>query len=270
MNKLLWILSVYSNFFLAATDIPILMYHNINYKKDRYSVTPEVFRTQLEKLYNAGYVTVPLRDVIAKKKYLKNKQAVVLRFDGAKLSQFNYITDKNGKLRIDPKCAVGILLDFYKEHPSFGKNAFFALLPQCFEQPKYCKKKLKFLLKNGMELVNHGTKHIDLTNGTPEDVDNEFGKAMEKWTKILGPDAPQKIPYVATPFGAVPKREDTRKRLRKYAYNDVKYPQKAVLYAGWGYNRVAPSPFSPEFDPYALPSIEIGMTNFDKHFATFH
>ena len=78
MNKLLWmILTVCSYFFLAATDIGILMYHNINDKKDRYSVTPEVFRTQLEKLYNAGYVTVPLRDVIAKRKNISriNRQS---------------------------------------------------------------------------------------------------------------------------------------------------------------------------------------------------
>ena len=124
-----------------------------------------------------------------------------------------------------------------------------------------------------MELCNHGNKHINLTDGTPADVDNEFGKAMAKWTEFLGPDAGDKIRYLATPFGVVPKQDDTRQRLHKYEYNGIAYPQQAILYAGYGHNKVAPSPFSKEFDPFDLPSIEVckarGMPTFDEHFAKF-
>lgn len=268
MIKLWLLVTLYPSFLLAYT-IPILMYHNIDYTKNRYSVTPETFRSHLEKLYSAGYITAPLSDVLEKKPYLKKQKVVVLRFDGAKFSQFNYIKDKAGKLHINPKCAIGILLDFYKKHPSFGKHALFALLPQGFEQPEYCKKKLQLLLSQGMELCNHGTKHIDLTYCTPEDVDKEFGQAMAKWTGILGPEARKKICYVATAFGSVPKRQDTRERLRNYSYNGKSYPQKSVLFAAYRYDRIAPCPFSPEFDPYSLPSLEIDMKNFDKRLASF-
>ena len=98
MNKLLLIILYHSffltSFLLTAYNIPILMYHTIGYKKDRYCVTPEEFRTHLEKLYNAGYVTAPLSDILAKKPHLKKQKVVVFRFDGAKLSQFNYTTER--------------------------------------------------------------------------------------------------------------------------------------------------------------------------------
>ena len=69
----------------------------------------------------------------------------MLRFDGKNLSDGNYITDKKGKLRIDPKCAVGILLDFYKEHPSFGKNAFsFVFYRNALSSQNIAKKSLSF------------------------------------------------------------------------------------------------------------------------------
>ena len=96
-------------------------------------------------------------------------------------------------------------------------------------------------------------------------------KPWENFISILGPLARKKIRSVVTPYGAVPKRKDTRDRLRKFAYKGVTYPQNAILYASIsaGYNRIAPSPFSTEFDPYGLPAIEIGMTNFDKYLASF-
>lgn len=270
IRSTLSLITVLMSCLVMAYDVPILMYHHVTDKKTgRYYVTPKELRSHLQKLYDAGYVSAPLRDVIAKKPYLKRKKVVVLRFDGAKLNQFRYIKDKDGNLTIDPKCAVAILLDFYKEHPSFGKNALFCILPQGFEQPEYTKKKLEFLLDNGMELCNHSNKHTDLTHGTVADVDNEFGKAMEHWNKILGPRA-REINTLATPFGAVPKNKDTLKRLRKFEYRGKSYPQEAVLYAGWGYNRVAPSPFSKEFDRYALPSIEITAKNFDGHLVSFN
>ncbi len=269
MHKLiLLIVACIPYLLLTGHDIPILMYHNIDQRKDRYHVTTKEFRSHLEKLYKAGYGTAPLRDILAKKRYLKKKKVVVLRFDGASRNQFNYIKDKKGNLVIDPECAVGILLDFYKEHRSFGKNALFCILPQGFEQPEYTQKKLNFLLDQGMELCNHGYKHTDLTNGKSSDVDTEFGRAMDHWHKILGPRA-RKIDTLATPYGAVPKSTATLQRLKKFEYEGKEYPQKAVLFAAWKYNRVTPSPFSLEFDPYALPAIEITSQNFDRVLQSF-
>jgi peptidoglycan/xylan/chitin deacetylase (PgdA/CDA1 family) len=268
MKRYAWIFVISFCFAATATDIPFLMYHHVTDKiKGRYYVTPAEFRSHLEKLYNAGFVTAPLRDILAKKRYLKNKKVVVLRFDGARFNQFNYIKDADGKLKINPQSAVGILLDFYKEHPKFGKNALFVILPQGFEQPEYMKKKLEFLLDNGMELCNHGNKHIDLTKGSVADVDKEFGMAIDHWYKILGPRASE-INTLATPFGAVPKNKEARERLKKFQYDGKTYPQKAVLFAGWGYNRVTPSPFSRDFDPHALPSIEVNAKDFDTLLAS--
>ena len=170
--------------------IPILIYHSVDHKGGRFSVSPEDFRSHLERLYKAGYVTVPLADVLNKKEYLKKQKSIVLRFDDSRPSQCNYLLDKNGTPSIDPESAVGIILDFYKEHPSFGKNALFALIAHVgFGQEPFIKEKMLFLLNHGMELANHGYYHVRITNYSPEEIDNNFGKAMAYWHTILGAEA---------------------------------------------------------------------------------
>ncbi len=244
--------------------IPILMYHSISPHAGRFSVTPAEFRNHLEKLYKAGYTTASLADVLAKKKHLTYKKSVILRFDDSRRSQFNYHVDAQGIATLDPDCAVGIILDFYKKHPSFGKNALFCITPHvAFGQPTYIKQKLLFLLDEGMELANHGYYHVSLVDTEPADIDANFGKAMAYWHKILGPQA-SLIRYVATPYGTVPAHVDAQKRLRCFEYKNVPYPQSAVLFAGHKHTKACHLPWCKELDPYELPSIEVTTENFDE------
>lgn len=244
--------------------IPVLMYHSIDRKGGRFSISPEEFRSQLEKLYKAGFITAPLSDILAKKEYLKHQRVVLLRFDDSRRNQFNYLIDKHGTVTIDPDCALGILLDFYKTHHSFGKNALFCIIAtEGFHQPKYLKRKLLFLLQEGMELANHGYYHVPITHASPEEIDANFGKAMAYWHKILG-SAAEHIHYVAPPYGAVPQRHDSQMRLRCFEYKGISYPQVAILYAGRAYKKVIPLPFCGEFNPYEIPCFEVTKENFDS------
>lgn len=252
-----------------SPGLPILLYHSIDYKQSRYSVTPENFRSHLEKLYKAGYVTARLEDVLARKEHLRNRKIILLRFDDSWKSQCNYLIDSDGTTRIDPTCAVGIILDFYKEHPSFGKHALFCITPTlCFQQPAYKKDKLIFLLNEGMELVNHGFYHVNVTNAQPEEIDANFGKAMAYWYRLLGPLA-EHIKYVATPYGSKSRNEQAQQRLRCFTYKGITYKQDAVLYAGRKYTGCAHVPFCPTFDPYGLPCFEVTNDNFDALLASF-
>ena len=247
-----------------SKGIPILMYHSVNTKKNRFSVSPDTFRSHLEKLYKAGFVTVPLKDVIERKDYLTRKKAVVLRFDDSRRDQCNYLIQEDGTPQLDPDCAVGIILDFYKKHPSFGKNACFCIIPtMCFQQPAYKKDKLLFLLSEGMELVNHGWDHVSIANATPEDIDNNFGRAMAYWDTVLGPQAAE-IQTVAPPYGAQPVQPETVARLRCFSYKGVRYPQKAILYAGRKHHMITPPPTSAACDPYELPALEVTTEQFDE------
>ncbi|MBA3751588.1 hypothetical protein H0X06_02170 [Candidatus Dependentiae bacterium] len=245
--------------------IPILLYHDINTKESRYSVTPHNFRAHLEKLWQAGFVTARLEDVLTNKEHIRNKKIVLLRFDDSRRSQCNYLIKENGTSYLDPDCAAGILLEFYKTHPSFGKHALFCIIPlECFGQRKYCKDKCLFLLKEGMELVNHGFYHVDLTQATPDEIDANFGKAMNFWHSLLGPDRADTIISVATPYGTQPSNNEARQRLHCFSYQGKTYHQKAVLYAGKKFNKTAHTPLCPHFDPYCLPALEVTNSNFDR------
>ncbi len=245
--------------------IPILLYHDINTKESRYSVPPNSFRSHLEKLWQAGFVTARLEDVLQNKENIRNKKIVLLRFDDSRRSQCNYIINEDGTHYLDPDCAAGILLEFYKTHPSFGKHALFCIIPlECFGQRKYCKDKCLFLLNEGMELVNHGFHHVDLTYATPEQIDANFGKAMNFWNSLLGPEKADAIISVATPYGTQPINKEAKLRLQCFSYQGKTYPQKAILYAGKNFNKTAHTPLCPHFDSYCLPALEVTNSNFDR------
>lgn len=243
---------------------PILMYHSIDYKNSRYSVSPENFKNHLVQLYNAGYRTARLEDIILKKVDPEKEKLVVLRFDDSRLSHFKYIKDLNNNVKIDPNCALQILLEFYSQHPRFGKNALFCVIAQEeFHQPQYTKQKFEFLISNGMEIANHGFSHKNLVFANEEDIDNEFGKAMDYWYKKIGSFA-QYIKIIALPYGKPPNSIKAKKRLECFSYANKIYNPLAILYAGVRYNRLCPYPTSSNFNPYEIPCIEVTNNNFDQ------
>jgi hypothetical protein len=232
--------------------------------ENRFSVTPELFRTHLEKLYQAGFVTAKLEDIMSKPEMVNNKKIVVLRFDDSRADQFRYVKDSNDALIVDPNCAVGILLDFYKAHPDFGKHAVFCVIAlESFHQPRFIKEKHEFLLDHGLEIANHTYDHERLGHARADDVDREFGTAMVLWEKWLGPRA-EEIKLIAPPFGAVPDSQAARERLQKFEWQGKQYKPLGILLAGRKYNYVCPYPTSKEFNRYALPSLEVTSKNFDE------
>lgn len=245
-------------------QIPILMYHSVKDIDIRYAVKPDVFRSHLEKLYKAGYVTAKLEDIILNKSSIQGKKVVVLRFDDSRKSQFNYIKDQAGNWVIDPDCAVAIILDFYKKYPSFGHHAIFFVVPdEGFHQEELKKQKMEFLLDNGMEIGNHTYFHDNLANATVADIDRNFGKAMEYWYNLLGSKA-DAIKILATPYGILPKSITAQKRLLNFFWNNVSYKPIGIALAGGAHNILCPNPSSSQFDAFALPSLEVTNTNFDS------
>lgn len=50
---------------VTATELPILMYHSMDYENGLYSVTPEKFESDMQSLRDAGYTTVSFQEVMA-------------------------------------------------------------------------------------------------------------------------------------------------------------------------------------------------------------
>jgi len=236
-------------------QIIILMYHGIGEEESEWVRTAENFKKDLHILYEKGYRLISLRD------YINNNidveagyTPVVLTFDDGLLNQFNIIEDGEKKY-IDPLCAVGILEEFYKEHPDFGRAAsFYVYYPTPFRQKDLIKEKFEFLVNNGYEIGNHGYNHENLGKIGIEAVQESLAKNVQKTQEIL----PEYIvESLALPYGAAPKGDDY-KYVISGNYQGFEYRHKAVLKVG---SNPAPAPNSIKFDPYRLPRVRASEIN---------
>ncbi len=271
---------------LSGVDgrIPILMYHNIitpslerkftdiPTRQRRFYVTSAEFRDQLEKLYDAGFVNVSLDEYLSlmtgEKTTLERlppgKKLFILTFDDATFGQFDITgTDSNGRPVIDPDCAVGIMIEFAKEHPDFKLNAAFSVdfANTPFLQKQYVTEKLNLLLDYGFEIVNHTATHrylADLIDLHPEAVAYEIGHAMEQFESYLGYRA-SSVDKICYPGG-----KDSIKLhdfIHEVQYNGRKYRFVMALDAE-GYQALNPA--SPQFDPYDVARIELNEDSFNR------
>jgi peptidoglycan/xylan/chitin deacetylase (PgdA/CDA1 family) len=249
--------------------VMILEYHKIDYPEERWTRTPENFRRDLETLYAKGYRLVALNDLVDGRITLPaGTTPVVLTFDDSSPGQFRYLGN-NGSLQIDPKCGVGILEAFAREHPDFGKVATFYVLPgasrpnRLFDQPEYEGRKLQHLATQGYEIGNHTLWHANLGKYEEPTVRGQIAEA-QVWIHRHVPD--YRIRTLALPHGVYPK--DVSWALKGTA-KGASYSHDAILMVAGG---AAPSPFSRTFDPLHLPRIQavdrdLGywLSYFDKH-----
>src|SRR5206468_5319783 len=177
---------------------------------------------------------------------------VVLTVDDSSPGQFRYL-EKNGTVEIDPKCAVGILEAFFKEHPDFGRGGTFYVLPgasppnRLFNQPAYEGKKLQYLAAHGYEIGNHTLWHANLAKYPERVVRGQLATAQE-WIQRHVPG--YRIRTLALPMGAYPR--DIRWAIEGTEGREV-YRHDAILKVAGG---AAPSPHGRAFDPFHLPRIQ--------------
>lgn len=252
-------------------QVMILMYHGIGSKEEEWVRTSDNFRKDLEVLYDKGYRLIPLKDFIENDiKVEAGYTPVVLTFDDGLENQFKYI-EENGVKKIDPDCAIGILEDFYKKHPDFGRAAsFYVYYPIPFRQKELIKEKFDFLVSNGYEIGNHAYTHENLGKLDAAGVQKALGLNVKNTqTYLPGYD----VFSLALPYGAAPKGDDF-----KYAasgeFEGTKYNHRAILKVG---SNPALAPNDIKFDPLKLPRVRasemktdgVGMYDwlkyFDKH-----
>ena len=266
---------ILASFVTAAPGTPnevgrimILEYHKIDYPEDRWTRTPENFRRDLETLYVRGYRLQSLSALVEGRITVPaGTTPVVLTFDDSSPGQFRYV-ERYGKLEIDPKSAVGVLEEFIREKPDFGRAATFFVLPaanppnRLFNQPEHVTRKLRWLVEQGYELGNHTLWHANLGRYDETVVRGQLADA-QVWVQRHVPD--YKFRTLALPHGVYPR--DISWALSGTA-RGTSYHHEAILMVGGG---PAPSPFSARFDPVHLPRIQaiesqLGhwLTHFDK------
>jgi Polysaccharide deacetylase len=232
----------------------ILEYHLIQEEETRWGRSIPNFKQDLERLYQASYRPVSMADIIDGRIDLPTgKRPIVLTFDDSSPGQFRYVV-KGGKREIDPDCALGILLDFHRQHSEWAKKAIFFVLPEAkqphklFGQPEYEGEKLKELVSNGFEIGNHTLWHANLGKYDEATVQKQLAQSLEAVQKQV---PGYSVRSLALPFGVYPKNLNLAV---SGTYKGVSYHHEAVLMVAGG---AAQSPFSTGCDLLHLPRIQV-------------
>ncbi|MBE3590610.1 MAG: polysaccharide deacetylase family protein [Firmicutes bacterium] len=269
-----------------AGQIMVLMYHQI--RRDsrdwRWSRTPEGFRQDLEALYERGYRPVNMVDVVRGRIDVpRGYTPVVLTFDDSTEGQLRFLpaaggstappaTLKEAVARLDPDCAVGILVAFHEEHLDWPLRASFYVNAGTgpFGPRDEGEIKLRLLAALGFEIGNHTYTHENLNALSEEGTRRQLALDQAAVAKAV---PGYELLTLALPFGGYPKRPDL---LKSGEADGTRYRNLAFLLVG---ANPAPSPFLSTFDPYRVPRVQVvdparklsatfpytWLAEFDKH-----
>lgn len=244
--------------------VPIMMYHGIvdiasdeteytggNVDRDGYHRTVEAFRRDLEFYYQQGYRMISLDDYIDGEIDVElGKSPIILTFDDGNENNFKVLGEKDGKLILDPNCAVSVLEEFKKKYPDYGVTATFFVNEGLFQQEKYNEKILKWLVEHGYDVGNHTMTHPDFTKIGTEQAYEEVGGIYAILDGII-PDA--YVSIVALPFGSPYQvTHNNYSAILGGIYQGKKYYSKAALRVGW---EAESSCFDRDFDASFLKRI---------------
>lgn len=235
-------------------EVPVLMHHEI--RDDRvgdYDQTPAEFRTELERLWSQGYWPVRAADLALGRlgSVPAGKTPVVLTFDDSTQFQFSY--DARGNIK--PDTAIGILLEFQREHPAFPLAGTFYVNREPFAGVARGKEMLRWLVDHGFELGNHTKDHLPFSQlSGPTEVQKELVLGNEV---IEGAVPGYRVQTMALPLGVLPSPASLAVRGR---WNGRTYTFSGVMLVGAG---PAPSPFGKSFDRAGIPRIRSGHLPWD-------
>lgn len=224
-----------------AGDIPVVMFHNFieayaeNTEKE-FTTTFAEFEQLLETLYNEGYRLISMQDFIdCNISVPAGLKPMVFTFDDGTPGQFNLIKE-NGTLKVNPKSAAGIMIEFNKKHPDFGlKGIFYVNMnigDNTFAGEGTLEERFEMLLDLGFELGNHTWGHVDYTeskNNSAERIQESLGKNQEKAEEIL---PGLRFYSLALPYGSLPVNKSLRPLLKDGLYNGKEYHHETIMAVG--------------------------------------
>ncbi len=227
-------------------DVLILEYHNILPHPDNpYTSSPAQFHSVMTLLYSLHYRPVSMSS------YLNNTinipagdSPVVYTFDDADESQYRILP--NGK--VDPNCAVGMMIAFNKLHPDWHLRGTFFVLPRdAFGQHSLRAQKLKSLIKMGFEIGNHTVTHPQLSKLSNTQVQWQIAECDHLIDELV---PGTKVNTMALPYGISPR---DRVLALRGSYGSLHYQNRAVLLAGAD---PAPAVISKKFNALRVPRVQ--------------
>ncbi len=234
--------------------IPVLEYHLIQLNETRWGRSVVNFRRDLQTLYDEGFRPIAVKDFVEGKIDLPaGRKPLILTFDDSSEGQMRYLKDGRGT-RIDPDCAVGILLEFHKQHPDFPLKAIFFVLPEAkephklFGQPEFEKQKLNELVRLGFELGNHTLWHANLAKYSAAVVQKQLALAQDEVGRMV---PGYRLTALSLPLGEWPR--DPALAISG-TYNGIAYHHDAVFLVS---GPPARSPFDSACQFTKIPRIQV-------------
>ncbi|HYH31020.1 MAG TPA: polysaccharide deacetylase family protein [Pseudonocardia sp.] len=204
-----------------------------------YDRTPEDFRAELERLAREDYVPITTAELASGRIDIPaGKHPVVLTFDDGDPTVLTLGPDGTPA----PGTAVRILLDVAAAHPGFRPVASMYVNADPYGGGAAGEAALRWLHGNGFEIGNHTFGHTNLRTASTERALRDIARGDEYIRNAVPGYEPSTL---ALPFGARPGDEDL-------AVQGPGYDYTAALLVG---ANPAPSPFSADFDPVAVPRI---------------
>jgi peptidoglycan/xylan/chitin deacetylase (PgdA/CDA1 family) len=224
--------------------VPVLMYHRLQADGGgEYDITPAEFRTELTRLYRDHYRPVTASALVTGKIDLpRGASPVVLTFDDSSSTQAALLEDG----RIDPDSAVGIMLDFARDHPDFRPAGTFYVNREPFGDAADAAELAQRLVALGFELGNHTLDHARLDELPDEEVQREIVLG-NRLIRELVPEA--KVETIALPFGLLP---INRRLALAGSWDGESYRFAGAFLAG---AEPSPSPYADDFDAQQIPRI---------------
>ncbi len=225
-------------------SVLIVEYHKIAKEEARWDRSIIRFKSDLERLYRAGFRPVTLGQYLDDKMDLApGASPIVFTWDDSHPSQFKLRDDGS----LDPDCALGIWEAFAKEHPDFPIRANFYILPDSgpWGQPKLVDTKFGMLKEWGCEVGSHTITHRQLSKISEAEVKKELSAAIDYIeSKGFSCDS------IALPYGISPRNKAL---LKSFTLNGKNYTHRAALLVG---ANPALAPSSAKRDPMRLPRIQ--------------
>jgi peptidoglycan/xylan/chitin deacetylase (PgdA/CDA1 family) len=224
--------------------VPVLMYHRLREEGTEYDLTPEQFRGELVWLFDNGYRPVRTIDLVRGRIDIPaGTSPVVLTFDDSTREQAGLTPDG----QLDPETSMAILIEVASAYDDVEPVAsLYVITSSLFGGTAAGGDTLVRLHELGMEIGNHTHTHPSLASLDAAGVQDELATNVAE-VRALVPDA--EVATLSLPLGVFP---EDRSLVARGSSAAGSYENEGVLLVG---SNPAPSPFSVEFDPLAIPRI---------------
>jgi hypothetical protein len=269
-------ISLPATVYLSDPLVPIVLYHQ--FRKDNtypsmvMKVNLDDFRNRLQSLYDAGYSLVRLEDWLNGNLTLAaGRRPLILSIDDAITNYQVYLTSEGLP---SPDTGIGVLWQFYQEHPDFGFSAaVFANLNAPYDNPDNPKREevkaraLVWCIEHDIMIYNHLWGHPRLSLTDAKDIPIVAQKNDQYLRQLLASvnrsDLVEKIAnIIALPEGIWPATKAGVKALLDYK-NPEGQPLLAVMEAMTAYDllylnipKFLQPPYSEQFDRYHIPRFD--------------